>query len=221
MEARNSQLRLEMARLRIENNPLKKIKLQEPLVKVSVLVRRGFFQEFAKVPNKSMVLAGYYAAHQGNVRANECMFELGYLKNQELIPSPGEPETEFEATFRSPLKILYELPLGGAKQGFEALPFSRKVLEAAEMRVTMNSLCELFPRARRKRQIMIVLELWLSNSTRELKIQLHPRQMQRLKLNLLLERWGDYRKGFSDLSQTQCHTSGRGDGLCRLGMKSL
>jgi hypothetical protein len=90
MEAQNAQLRLEVARLRIENNPRKKeIKLQESLVKVGVLVRRGFLQEIsnilvrqgfsqevAKVPNKPMVLAGYYATHQGNVRADECMFEL-------------------------------------------------------------------------------------------------------------------------------------------------
>jgi hypothetical protein len=72
-------------------------------------------------------------------------FELSYFKNQELIPSPGEPETELEATFRSLFEIMYERPLGGAQQGFEALPFSWKVLEAAEMRVAMNSLCELFP----------------------------------------------------------------------------
>jgi len=206
MEAQNAQLTLEMARLRIENNQLKKkIKLQEPLVKVGVLVRRGFLQEIsniivrqgfsrevAKVPNTSMVLAGYYAAHQGNVRADECMFELGYLKNQELIPSPGEPETEFEATFRSLFEIMYELPLGGAQQGLEALPFSRNVLEAAEMRVTMNSLCELFPQGKeekadydRFRALVIQFHQGAENTTTstsdvEAKVELIVREMREI-----------------------------------------
>jgi hypothetical protein len=82
----------------------------------------------------------------------------------------------------------------------------------------MNSLCELFPQGDeekadydRFRALVIQFHQGAENTTTstsdaEAEVELIVREMREIT---------------EKASQTQCHTSGRGDGLCRLGVKSV
>jgi hypothetical protein len=146
MEVQNAWLWRELERLEKENKQLKKkVELQEPLVKVGVVVGRNFLQGVTTVPNKSTILAGFYAAHQGNMRADESTFELGYLKHQELVPSPGKPETDFEATYKFLFNHLHDLPPETQLFHSDHVPFSQETLEVLDMLVTMKVISGLSP----------------------------------------------------------------------------